>query len=75
MYFKGSCRQNFLNYYVFLSLKVVLILVKSENPDERQLLRDRTTMLTLKATITTTADDKFCDTFPNFQKLIRYDIS
>ena len=31
--------------------------------------------LTLIAAITTAADDKFCDIFPNFQKKIRYDIS
>ena len=31
--------------------------------------------LILKAPITTAADDKFCDIFPNFQKNIRYDIS
>ena len=30
---------------------------------------------TLKALITTAADDKFCDIFPNFRKKIRYDIS
>ena len=32
-------------------------------------------VLTLKAPITTAADDKFCDIFPNFFKEIRYDIS
>ena len=30
---------------------------------------------TLKAPITTAADDKFCDIFFNYQKKIRYDIS
>ena len=29
-------RQKFLNYHVFLSLKVVLILANSEDPDEMQ---------------------------------------
>ena len=28
--------------------------------------------LTLKAPITTAADDKFCEIFPNFRKKIRY---
>ena len=32
-------------------------------------------MLTLKALITTAADDKFGNNFPNFQKKIRYDIT
>ena len=31
--------------------------------------------LTLKAPITTEADDKFCNIFPNFQIKIRYDMS
>ena len=31
--------------------------------------------LTLKAPVTTAADDKFCDTFPNFRKKIRYSIT
>ena len=31
--------------------------------------------LTLKASITTAADDKFCDIFPNFRKKIRYYVS
>ena len=31
-------------------------------------------VLTLKAPITTAADDKFCDVFSNFQKKIRYDL-
>ena len=35
MYIKGQ-RQSFLNYDVFLSLKVVLILAKCEDPDEMQ---------------------------------------
>ena len=32
-------------------------------------------VLTLKAPITTAADDKFCDIFHNFQKKIRHDIT
>ena len=35
MYFKGS-QVEFLNYCVFLSLKVVLILANSVDPDEMQ---------------------------------------
>ena len=35
VYFKGS-QVNFLNYDVFLSLKIVFILVKSADPDEMQ---------------------------------------
>ena len=35
MYFKGH-RYNFLNYDVFSSLKVVLILVNSADPNEMQ---------------------------------------
>ena len=35
MYFKGS-GQNFLNYDVFLSLKTVLNLANSADPDEMQ---------------------------------------
>ena len=31
--------------------------------------------LTLKVPITTAADDKFCDIFPNFRKKIRHNIS
>ena len=31
--------------------------------------------LTLKALITTAADDKFCDIIPNFSTKIRYDIT
>ena len=33
------------------------------------------TKLTLKASITIAADDKFCDIFPSFRKKIRYGIS
>ena len=32
-------------------------------------------MLTLKAPITTAADDKFCDIFTNFLQKIRYDVT
>ena len=32
-------------------------------------------LLTLKAPITTAADDKFFNIFPNFRKKIRYEIS
>ena len=32
-------------------------------------------VLTLKAPITTAAENKFCDIIPNFQKKIRYDVS
>ena len=32
-------------------------------------------ILTLKSPITTAADDKFCDIYPNFQQKIRYDIT
>ena len=30
--------------------------------------------LTIKATITTAADDKFCDIFPSFRQKVRYEI-
>ena len=36
LYFKGSQVEFFLNYSVFLSLKVVLILANSVDPDEMQ---------------------------------------
>ena len=35
VYFKGS-QEEFLNYDVFMSLKVVLILANSTDPDEMQ---------------------------------------
>ena len=36
VYFKGSHVEFFLNFYVFLSLKDVLILANSADPDEMQ---------------------------------------
>ena len=35
-------------------------------------LSRRRQILTLKAPITTVADDKFCDTFPNLKKGMKY---
>ena len=41
---------------------------------EKILSMQNVNSVTLKAPITTAADDKFCDIFPNFRKKIRYDI-
>ena len=48
---------------------------KTKKKNKKQQQTNNIVFLTLKAPITTAAEDKFCDIFFQFSKKIRYDIT
>ena len=66
--------ESLYNYMVILSLKISSIFVKKVIKLLAFIFEQPSYQSTLKAPITTAAEDKFCDIFPNFFKQIRYGI-